>query len=149
MGKYYSGIEFQYLELLPVLYLGGEYIYRLCQREILNQNKNRMQTLLKLMQSMFYRWSEILKKTYFSSNSVQTEKMMTGRLTKTILSSQLLDSIQSEYFWGLHIHLQFKFGAQTLKPSITFDWVVEHNHPPPQYEQKLFLVKAMMILLDF
>ena len=29
MGKYYSGIEFQYLELLPVLYLGGEYIYSL------------------------------------------------------------------------------------------------------------------------
>ena len=27
MGKYYSGIEFQYLESLPVLYLGGEYIY--------------------------------------------------------------------------------------------------------------------------
>ena len=29
MGKYYSGIEFQYLELLPISYLGGEYIYRL------------------------------------------------------------------------------------------------------------------------
>ena len=29
MGKYYSRIEFQYLELLPILYLGGEYIYRL------------------------------------------------------------------------------------------------------------------------
>ena len=29
MGKYYSRIEFQYLELPPVLYLGGEYIYRL------------------------------------------------------------------------------------------------------------------------
>ena len=69
---------------------------------------------------------------------------MAGRLTKTILSSQLLDSIQSEYFWGLHIHLQFKFGAQTLKPSITFDWVVEHIHPPPQYEQNV-LVKAMRI----
>ena len=27
MGKYYSGIEFQYLELPPVLYLGGEHIY--------------------------------------------------------------------------------------------------------------------------
>ena len=71
--------------------------------------------------------------------------MMTGWLTKTILSSQLLDSIQSEYFWGLHIHLQFKFGAQTLKPSITFDWVVEHIHPAPQYEQNI-LVKAMRIL---
>ena len=73
---------------------------------------------------------------------------MTGWLTKTILSSQLFDSIQSEYFWGLHIHLQFKFGAQTLKPSITFDWVVEHIHPAPQCEQNI-LVKAMMILLDY
>ena len=34
--------------------------------------------------------------------------------------------------------------AQILKPSITFDWVVEHIHPPPQYEQNI-LVKAMRI----
>ena len=77
MGKYYSGIEFQYLELLPILYLGGEYIYRLSMSkrdfepkqkqdadiiETRSHQCTRGEGLLGLVCNMIYNMAQILTK---------------------------------------------------------------------------------------